>query len=85
MRSRTSPVLRWLSPLLLAGLTATVAEAQQRVVLPAGSVILVRTTTPLESNNVRVGQTFETSVAETVNADEYTVIPAGSRIRGVVT
>lgn len=82
---RTPAVLRWASPLLLAGLTATAAGAQQRVVLPAGSVIVVRTTTPLESNNVRVGQSFETSVAETVNADEYTVIPAGSRIRGMVT
>lgn len=83
---RTPRVLRWASPLLLAGLSATAADAQQgRTVLPEGSVIIVRTTTPLESSTARVGQTFETVVADTVSADEYTVIPAGSRIRGVVT
>jgi peptidoglycan hydrolase-like protein with peptidoglycan-binding domain len=32
-----------------------------------------------------VGQTFQTNVEEAVGIDEYTVIPAGSRIRGVVT
>jgi peptidoglycan hydrolase-like protein with peptidoglycan-binding domain len=55
------------------------------VVLPEGSVIIVRTTTPLESSTARAGQTFETIVADSVGADNYTVIPAGSRIRGVVT
>lgn len=83
---RTPAVLRWVSPLLLAGLTATAADAQGgRIVLPEGSVIIVRTTTVLESNTARVGQTFETIVADSVSADDYTVIPAGSRIRGRVT
>ena len=81
---RTPAVLRWASPLLLAGLFVTAADAQ-RIVLPEGSVIIVRTTTPLESATARVGQTFETIVADSVSADDYTVIPAGSRIRGVVT
>ncbi|HSU16744.1 peptidoglycan-binding domain-containing protein [Longimicrobium sp.] len=77
--------------MLLAVLSATAAEAQAtaagrgRVVLPEGSVIIVRTTAPLESNTARVGQAFETIVADTVRADNFTVIPAGSRIRGVVT
>ncbi|HWK89229.1 MAG TPA: peptidoglycan-binding domain-containing protein [Longimicrobium sp.] len=66
-------------------LSATALEAQGRIVLPEGSVIIVRTTAPLESNTARTGQTFETVVADTVRADNYTVIPAGSRIRGVVT
>jgi peptidoglycan hydrolase-like protein with peptidoglycan-binding domain len=61
------------------------AAAQSRVVLPAGSVIVVRTTTPLQSASARTGQTFETTVSETVGVDEYSVIPAGSRIRGVVS
>jgi hypothetical protein len=60
-------------------------SAQTRLVLPEGSVILVRTTTPLESSTAKVGQTFETVVADTVRVDNYTAIPAGSRIRGVVT
>ncbi|MEX2110166.1 MAG: peptidoglycan-binding protein [Gemmatimonadaceae bacterium] len=60
-------------------------SAQNRVVLPEGSVIIVRTSTPLESATAKSGQTFETVVADTLRADNYTVIPAGSRIRGVVT
>ena len=59
--------------------------AQGRVVLPAGSVILVRTTSPLQSATAQTGQSFETTVSETVGVDEYSVIPAGSRIRGVVS
>jgi len=61
------------------------ASAQARAELPAGSVIIVRTTQPLESATAKNGQTFETTVEESVGVDEYTVIPAGSRIRGVVT
>ncbi len=68
--------------LLLA--SATVVEAQ-RLTLPAGSVILVRTQSALESATAKVGQTFETTVIDTVRVDDYTVIPSGSRIRGVVT
>ena len=59
--------------------------AQNRLVLPAGSVILVRTQTQLESSNVRVGQTFDTVVDDSVGVDNYTVIPSGSRIRGTIT
>jgi peptidoglycan hydrolase-like protein with peptidoglycan-binding domain len=58
--------------------------AQARVVVPEGSVILVRTLSPLESATARAGQTFETSVVDTIRIDDFTVIPAGSRIRGVV-
>jgi hypothetical protein len=60
-------------------------SAQSRVVLPAGSVIIVRTTTPLQSASARTGQTFETNVEESIGVDEYTVIPSGSTIRGSVT
>lgn len=59
--------------------------AQGRVVLPAGSVIVVRTTSPLQSASAQSGQTFETTVSETVGIDEYSVIPSGSRVRGVVS
>lgn len=82
---RSRQVTRAAGALLLGALCATAARAQGRVVLPEGSVIVVRTTTPLESSTARVGQTFETVVADSVGADNYTVIPAGSRIRGVVT
>ncbi|HEX6576507.1 MAG TPA: peptidoglycan-binding domain-containing protein [Gemmatimonadaceae bacterium] len=61
------------------------ARAQSRLTLPAGSVILVRTQTQLESSTARVGQTFETVVADSIGLDNYTVIPRGSRIRGSIT
>jgi len=82
---KTAAVSGCLGLLSCMALSATALEAQGRIVLPEGSVIIVRTTAPLESNTARTGQTFETVVADTVRADNYTVIPAGSRIRGVVT
>src|SRR5689334_6212203 len=73
------------SGIALALAAASAASAQSRVVLPAGTVIIVRTTSPLQSATAKSGQTFETNVEESVGVDEYTVIPAGSRIRGVVS
>ena len=64
--------------------TSSAAVAQSRI-LPAGTVIFVRTTTPLQSSAVKTGQTFETNVEESIGVDEYTVIPSGSKIRGLVT
>ena len=84
MPTGTAAVRAFLGPLCVV-LSAAALPAQGRIVLPEGSVIIVRTTTPLESSTARAGQTFETVVADTVTADEYTVIPAGSRIRGVVS
>src|SRR5712671_3298635 len=69
----------------LAFAAASTASAQSRVVLPAGSVIIVRTTAPLQSATAKSGQTFDTNVEESVGVDEFTVIPAGSKIRGVVS
>jgi peptidoglycan hydrolase-like protein with peptidoglycan-binding domain len=69
----------------LSLVTASGLTAQGRLVLPEGSVIIVRTTSPLQSASARTGQTFETVVIDTVGVDNYTVIPAGSRIRGVMT
>lgn len=63
---------------------ATTANAQSRV-LPAGTVVIVRTTTPLQSASVKTGQTFDTNVEESIGLDDYTVIPSGSKIRGLVT
>jgi peptidoglycan hydrolase-like protein with peptidoglycan-binding domain len=69
---------------LLSTLLAASQLPAQRIVLPEGTVIIVRTSSPLESANAKVGDTFETVVADTVRVDNYTVIPAGSRIQGVV-
>ncbi|HEX7940966.1 MAG TPA: peptidoglycan-binding protein [Gemmatimonadaceae bacterium] len=77
-RAWTAAVTLWI------GLAAP-AAAQSRLVLPAGSVILVRTTAPLQSASAQNGQSFETTVEQSVGVDEYTIIPAGSRIRGEIS
>jgi peptidoglycan hydrolase-like protein with peptidoglycan-binding domain len=76
---------RWSGAIALSLACAASAAAQGRVILPAGSVILVRTTSPLQSASAQSGQSFETTVEETVGVDEYAIIPAGSRIRGTMT
>jgi len=83
LTQRLLPRAAWSLALSLCAVS-TVA-AQNRLTLPAGSVILVRTNTTLESATLTQGQTFETTVADSLGIDEYSVIPAGSRIRGVVT
>lgn len=64
---------------------AVSSASAQRVALPAGSVIIVRTNSALQSATTQTGETFETTVDESVGLNEYTVIPAGSRIRGKIT
>lgn len=83
MRSSWTSV-RYAAVGLAVALSAGSLAAQSRV-LPAGTVIIVKTTTPLESGTAKVGQTFLTTVDQDVAVDAYTVIPAGSRIRGTVT
>jgi hypothetical protein len=65
-------------------LAASQSALAQRVSLPSGSVLIVRTSSPLQSATAKNGQTFETTVDESIGVDEYTVIPAGSKIRGVI-
>lgn len=69
----------------LSVFAVSTVSAQTRVVLPQGSVIVVRTETALQSSTIKQGDTFQTTVEDTVGIDNYSVIPAGSRIRGVVT
>ena len=65
-------------------LVASPLTAQSRV-LPAGTVILVRTTAALDSKTAQVGQTFEVTVDQDVGVDAYNVVASGSRIRGTIT
>jgi len=78
------PAIAWSLALPLFA-TAAPLSAQTRVTLPAGSVIMVRTQTALESSTAQPGQTFTTIVDDTIRVDNYTVIPAGTRIRGTIT
>ena len=85
MKSFSVPTRRRVAWSVAAALVlAAPLGAQSRVVLPAGSVILVRTVSPLQSASAKTGDSFETTVSETVGVNEYAVIPSGSRIRGVV-
>lgn len=59
--------------------------AQQRVLLPEGTVLTVTTDQRLSSASMTQGATFTTTVEDSVNVEGYTAIPAGSRIAGVVT
>jgi peptidoglycan hydrolase-like protein with peptidoglycan-binding domain len=82
---RTMSMAAGVCTLVLMLAVVTRLPAQTRTVLPEGTVIIVRTSSPLESSTAKTGQTFETVVADTVRVENYTVIPAGSRIRGVIT
>jgi peptidoglycan hydrolase-like protein with peptidoglycan-binding domain len=61
------------------------AAAQQRLLLPEGTVLTVTTDQRLSSATMTQGTRFTTTVQDSVRLDGYTVIPAGSRIGGVVT
>ena len=64
--------------------TASAVPAQ-RLVLPAGTVISARTTSPLESATAQNGQNFDATVTENLGVDEYTIIPSGTKVRGLIT
>ena len=83
---RKIPRTKWATAAVGAAVAflASTANAQSRV-LPAGSVVIVRTTTSLQSATAKTGQTFDTNVEESIGLDDYTVIPSGSKIRGLVT
>ena len=82
---RTKSLTAGMSTLLFPILAVSGVAAQTRVVLPEGSVIVVRTSSALESATAKAGDAFQTVVVDTVRVDNYAVVPAGSRIRGVVT
>ena len=82
--TRTTSLRAGAIGLMMMLAAAPAVEAQNRLVLPRGSVILVRTASPIQSNTVKFGDTFYTNVVDSLGVDGYTVIPAGSRIRGVV-
>jgi hypothetical protein len=82
MRSSTISTSAGLTAALL--LTLALPASAQRPVLPAGTVITVKTTSALQSSTMRQGDTFDTVIEEDVVVDQMALIPAGSRVRGVV-
>lgn len=82
MRSSTISKSAGLTTALL--LAVSIPASAQRPVLPAGTVIAVKTTVALQSATMTQGQAFETVIEEDVVVDQMAIIPAGSRVRGVV-
>jgi peptidoglycan hydrolase-like protein with peptidoglycan-binding domain len=69
-----------------APLTSQVTALQrQRVILPEGTVLTVRTQNTFNSRDARVGDVITTVVTDSVTVEGLTVIPAGSRIEGTVS
>jgi hypothetical protein len=62
----------------------TKAEAPKPVVVPVGTVLTVRLGEALGSKISQTGQTFAATVAEPVEVDGKTVIPAGANASGTV-
>ena len=56
----------------------------QAVVVPAGTSLLIRTSTSLRSANSQTGQAFVGSLARPVSIRGTTVFPSGSRVTGTV-
>src|SRR5688572_8005184 len=79
-----SSVFHKTAAVAMALLLASVPASAQRPVLPAGTVITVKTTVPLQSATMTQGQTFEAVIDEDVVVDQMALIPSGSRVRGVV-
>lgn len=64
---------------------AEIGAAQQRLLVPDGTVLSVTTDQRLSSATMTQGARFTTTIQDSVRIEGYTVIPAGSRIAGSVT
>ena len=84
-KSRARTVARLGAAWVAVALASSPVVAQQRLLLPEGTVLTVQTETPLSSQSAEVGQVFSTIVTDSVRVDGFTVIPEGSRIEGEVT
>jgi len=82
---RTRFVARLAPAVILVLAWPGIVSAQQRFLLPEGTVLTVTTDQRLSSATMAQGARFTTTVEDSVRVDAYTVIPAGSRIAGVVT
>jgi len=56
----------------------------QLVVIPAGTVLTVRTVDSLSSKSSQPGQTFSATLAQPVSVGGKTALPAGCKVRGTV-
>ena len=72
-------------PNLFSSSTAGAASEVQnpnRVTIPAGTRLLVRTDSPINSSNARPGDRFTGSLETNVQLDDVTVAPRGTTVHG---
>ena len=73
---------------LLVGLATAMATltaaAQDRVTVPAGTRILIRTIDSIDSSQQKAGYRFNATLETSLQADNMTVAPRGTRVYGVL-
>jgi hypothetical protein len=72
------------APTTTANTTPTEVNSAQEGVIPAGQELDVRLGTTLSSKTAKVEQRFESTTVADVTQNGRVLIPAGSRVRGVV-
>src|SRR6185436_1400231 len=65
----------------IAGTTSEV-QNPSRVTIPAGTRLLVRTDTPINSSSARPGDRFTGTLETNVQLDDVTVAPRGTTVHG---
>jgi hypothetical protein len=78
---RAATLLVGLAP-AMATLTAA---AQYKVTVPAGTRILIRTIDSIDSSQQKAGYRFTASLETSLQADNMTVAPRGTRVYGVLS
>jgi hypothetical protein len=67
-----------------AAIAPTPTPAPPPVVLPAGTVLTVRTTNAIEAKSAEAGQTFQAVLAQPVTYHGRSAIPAGAIVTGTI-
>jgi hypothetical protein len=67
-----------------AASVSTPAPAPPPLVLPAGTVLTVRTTNAIEAKSAEAGQTFQAVLAQPVTYHGHTAIPADATVTGTI-
>jgi|ERR1700722_3186208 hypothetical protein len=74
---------------LLVGLATAMATltaaAQYKVTVPAGTRILIRTIDSIDSSQQKAGYRFNATLETSLQADNMTVAPRGTRVYGVLS
>ncbi len=63
-------------------LSAISAMSQNRITVPAGTRILVRTVDPIDTNTNKTGYRFEASLETNLMMDDVVVAPRGAKVYG---